>query len=187
MALTYISDRVERALARLPQQHKDKANIRALVSALVGPAQAIEDAIWQLYTLRRVDTAEGVQLDLLGDVVGQPRDGLSDDDYRRYIRARIATNRSLGVVEDLIKITRLVVGDDALRVEVERQNIATIVVRLLEIPITDELADIVFDFLFKAKAAGVRLILESSEEPVADWLVLDEGALDSKKLIDARS
>jgi hypothetical protein len=187
MPLTQITDRVERALARLPQQHKDKANIRALVTVFVTQVQELSDAAWQLYTLRRIDTAEGVQLDQLGDIVGQPRAGLSDDDYRRYIRARVATNRSLASVEELIKITRLIVDDDALLVQAERHNIATIIIRLLDVATSDDLADIVFSFLFKAKAAGVRLILESSAEEPGEWLILDVGNLDSKKLIDARS
>jgi hypothetical protein len=64
-----------------------------------------------VYTLSWLDTAEGAQLDNLGDIVGEPRKGRADDLYRIWIRARIAVNRGNGKVSDVLKVARLVVGE----------------------------------------------------------------------------
>src|SRR5262249_42034837 len=65
------------ALDRLCQYAKDKPNIAALLSALVAPAQDVEDAFQDLLTKRGIETGEGVQLDVVGKIVGQKRNGLS--------------------------------------------------------------------------------------------------------------
>lgn len=50
---------------------------------------------------------------MIGRVVGQDRLGLSDDDYRSYVRARVAAHRSTGTFEDLIKVVSLVMLNPA--------------------------------------------------------------------------
>jgi len=153
-------DHVAAAIARLPEQFKNKTKIVNLVKALCAPATSLEDALWQLLTERAVDTAIGTQLDQLGFIVGQERGGLSDVDYRRFIRARIAANRSQGVTEDLIRVANLVLNNDAATVEVETQN-GTVVVRLRSVTTDDSLAAIMLSFLQDSKSGGIRVILES--------------------------
>lgn len=153
-------DHVAAALARLPEQFKSKTKIVQLLTALATPAAAIEDAFWQLLVERGVDSAIGVQLDQLGVVVGQERGGLSHSDYRRFIRARIAANRSRGNFEDLIRVANLVINDDTATIETETQN-GTVVVRLRAILVTDSLAGIVLSFLQDAVSGGIRVVLES--------------------------
>lgn len=137
-------------------------NIEKLVAAFALPAQGVEDMLWDLFTLRSVLEAVGAQLDVIGKIVGQPRNGLDDDLYRRYILARISVNRSRGVASDLIRITRLVLTgiDDAI-IEVESQPIATVVVRITGAILEQEVVDLLFSFLRDAVAGGVRLIVES--------------------------
>ena len=55
-----------------------------------------------------LDNAEGVQLDVLGKLVGEPRKGKEDDLYRVWITVRIRVNRSHGRGLDLLEILRLV-------------------------------------------------------------------------------
>src|SRR5690606_25505389 len=110
-----MTNHVAKALTRVLAQFKDKPNYRAVLTALVEPAQSVEDALQQLLLDRAVNTAIGVQLDALGKIVKQPRAGLGDEDYRRYVRARIATNRSKGTIADLLTIASLIVFDDAAR------------------------------------------------------------------------
>lgn len=148
------------ALARLPQQFRGKTKIEALLTALVTPCSAIEDALWQLLVERGVESAIGVQLDQLGVVVGQERGGLSDADYRRYIRARVAANRSRGNFEDLIRVANLVINDDAATIETVTQN-GTVVVRLRGVLTTDALAGVVLSFLQDSVTGGIRVVLES--------------------------
>lgn len=153
-------DHVEVALRRLPEQFKAKTRIANLLRALVGPFQSLEDALWQLIEERSVDTAIGIQLDQLGHIVGQERGGLSDADYRRYIRARIMTNRSRGSVEDLIRIANLVLAEDDATIEIDSQR-GTAVVRIRGVDTTDAVATIVLAFLEDGAAGGVRVVLES--------------------------
>lgn len=153
-------DHVAAALSRLPEQFKRKPKIEALLTALVTPCISLEDALWQLLTERAVDTAIGVQLDQLGSIVGQERGGLDDDDYRRYIRARIMANRSRGTVEDLLRVARLVVDDEDVIFELESQH-GAVIVRLRAFMAPDALAEIVLSFLEDAKAGGIRVILET--------------------------
>jgi hypothetical protein len=155
-------DHVAEALARLPMQFRGKPRIEAFVRATTSSLQALEDASVQLLTAWVLDTAIGAQLDQLGVIVGQPRDGLSDADYRRILRARIAANRSDGIVEDLIQVARMVVYDDAAQIEVERQDHATILVRINGIALSAQTQATLFALLTLARAAGVRLVLESS-------------------------
>lgn len=104
---TQITDHEGEAEARLPFQFKDKPKFLALLSVLTTPFQSLEDALWSLFVVT-IDDAVGDALDKIGKIVGQPRTSLVDDTYRRYIKARIATNRSKGTIHDLIVIARLI-------------------------------------------------------------------------------
>lgn len=163
-------------------------NIEKLVATLATPFQSLENALQQLLTERSVDTAVGAQLDVIGKLVGQPRNGLVDADYRRYVRARVATNRSTGVVDDLINITELIVYDDDAYIKVESQSIATVVLRVEDLAITTGVANILIDFLNDAVSAGVRVILEYSDQAPATWFKWDTAGRgwDNGKFIDAK-
>src|SRR5687768_16247400 len=97
-------------------------NIEKLLAVSVAPAQDLENCLQQLRLYRFVDTAEGDQLDIIGRIVGLDREGLDDDDYRRYIRARIAANNSNGTIEDLLTVAFLVVYDADAHYEVDNQG-----------------------------------------------------------------
>lgn len=157
---TQILTHTDQALARLCQQFVGQPNIAALLTALTGTVQDVETALWQLLTERSVDTAVGVHLDAIGAIVGQDRNGLIDEDYRRYVRARIATNKSRGTIGDVLRIANLVLNDPAAYLEIDNQGAAAYVLRVNDVTITDDLADIMIDFLRDATAAGVRAILE---------------------------
>jgi hypothetical protein len=63
-----------------------------------------EDSAFNLIAERLLDTSVGVQLDVWGLVVGERRDGLSDDEYRAFIEARILSNLSNGEIDRLTQI-----------------------------------------------------------------------------------
>ncbi len=173
------------ALARLPQQFRDKTNIEALIRALVGPATAIETALLALLAERSVTVAVGDQLTVLGDIVGQGRAGLDDDDYRRYIRARIATNKSNGLVSDLIKVARLVLDDDDAVLVVDQQGVAAVVVRVLEAVLDVAVRDILITFMRQTKSAGVRMLVETLTELEAASFAFDHYAWNAITLLGA--
>jgi hypothetical protein len=179
MATEHVTDHADRAVARLRQQYKDKTNIEAWLRILVAPIQRLEDALWQLLTMRGIDEAEGVQLDALGKIVGQPRDGRSDSVYRRFIRARIATNKSNGAFENILTVTRLVLDDDDITLVLGRSGTAHVVMRLDGAPVTSDLAELlVVFFMRKTVAAGVRIIVEYSEVEDASMFKWDATSWD---------
>jgi hypothetical protein len=137
-------------------------NTEKFVATLATPFQSLDNALQQLLTERSIDTAVGAQLDVIGRIVGQPRNGLDDETYRRYCRARISTNRATGITEDLITVTSLIVYDDDGYYEVDTQGIATVVLRVRDIAITEDLADVLISFLRDTVSAGVRVIIEYS-------------------------
>jgi hypothetical protein len=173
-----ITDHVARALARLSQQFQDKTNIAALLSAVITSGQELEDTYWDLFTERDVDNAVGQQLDDLGTIVGEARQGRADDDYRRFVRARISTNKSNGTIENVLTVTRLVVNSNFATYVLQNSGTASVVLRIEDTTTTDELAAILISFLRDVVAAGVRIVVESSEAPVADWFILDVDELD---------
>lgn len=103
MFTTIASHRAE-ALRRLIQQFKGKATVEGLITSMVGPIQAIEDALVTLNTLRSIADGEGETLDLIGTIVGLDRmAGESDDLYRERLIAQIKINTSQGEPERLIE------------------------------------------------------------------------------------
>jgi hypothetical protein len=160
-------------------------NITLLLRAIVGSVQTLEDAFQQLLTERGVDTAVGAQLDVLGRIVGQERAGMLDDDYRRLVRARISVNRSKGTIADVISVADLIVDDVLASLVVDNQGMAALVLRVEDQPLTDAVAELLIPMLRNTVSAGVRIILEWSPQPVANWLVLDVDQLDDELMIGA--
>lgn len=161
-------DHVAAGLGRLCQQFKDKQNIVDLITIFLQRYNDLEAALWALLVERGIDVAVGAQLDQIGKIVGQTRDGLVDDDYRRFIRARIAADRSDGVIEDLITVSRLVLNDAGALIVIDNEGDAGVAVRILQITVDDAVANVLLEFLDVAKSGGVHLILETQPALDAD-------------------
>jgi hypothetical protein len=58
---------------------------------------------YSLYNLTSIDDSSGAQLDKIGKIVGQPRMGLTDIQYRLFLKGKISQNVSMGTNEDLYK------------------------------------------------------------------------------------
>lgn len=150
-------------------------NLEKLLYVLTQPAQDIENAGQQLMVYRFVDSAVGVQLDVLGRLVGQPRGGLDDDTYRRYIRARIAANKSEGQFEDIINVTDLVVYEDEAYIVVTNEGTATVRLFVTDIAITDALGAVIHAFALDTKSAGVRIVTQWAQSAPANVFQFDDG------------
>lgn len=154
----------------LVQQFKDQPLIEALLDAIVRPAQPIEDALQELLVERSVDTAEGVQLDALGAIVGVDRAGLTDEPYRSRIRARVAANKSSGLINELLIIALLVVADASATVEfVPDYPGAGRLVVSGAVP-SDDTAAAAVALAQEAAAAGVRILVEYLTDTEAETL-----------------
>lgn len=158
-----VTDHADQAVARLPAKHKGKTNIEALVRLCIAPKQEIEDVLAAMLLARYIDTAADEQLNVLGRIVGQPRNGLSDADYRRYIRARIATNKSKGRWSDIQIVTRLILDDTAATLVCSESDYMTCLMEVTGITVTNAIADILIGFLRQTKSDVVRMLLKYSE------------------------
>lgn len=184
-------DHAEQMLARLPEQFRREGNnISKILLALADPVQQLDAACKQALHQLDLDNAVGVHLDVRGKIVDELRNGLDDDTYRRRIRARIAVHRSKGTIEDIIRVTRLVVFADSARIRVLPQRNTSVVVRVEDAVVSEAVADaVLFGFLTKTVAAGVRIVLESSTVLSAESFSFDDAAglgLDGGSFIDAR-
>jgi hypothetical protein len=150
-------------------------NIVKLLKGLLSPVQPLEEVLQHLKSERFIDTAIGTQLDIIGKLVGQLRNGMDDDTYRRHIRARIATHNSDGTVEDLLTIADLIVYDGDAHYVLKQEGTATARLRVDNIAIDATLGGILFDFIFDAKSGGVRVVVQWSEYPASQTFTLDTG------------
>lgn len=94
----------EKGKGRLLHQYKGKPKIEGVLDAFSFQFDDLEDVWFELLDERSLDTSIGQQLDNLGSIVGEPRDGRNDTAYRRAIQVRIRINNSSGTPEDLIDI-----------------------------------------------------------------------------------
>lgn len=162
-------DHVTEALAKLPSQFQGLPGWTGAITALVTPIQLLEDTIQAVLLQRYIDNATGAQLRMIGKLVGQPWDGVTGDDlYRRYIKARIAANRSSGTGEEVIKISILVIDDEDARHVVTNLGNAAMLLTVQDVETDDDVAAILISVLRKAVLAGVRIILITLADLPAD-------------------
>lgn len=120
--MTAITNHVERALNLLVSQFKEtnsgqaRNNIQKLIKCLVEQVQEIDNVNQQLLNQRSLNTALGVQLDKLGEILGLERqDGESDEDYRERLKFQAFINNSDGTPEKVINILKVITNATKVR------------------------------------------------------------------------
>lgn len=151
-----ITDYVERGPASLSDRYR-KPSIVALLRSWLGEVQEVENAFWQLLTERSVPNAVGAQLDVLGRLVDQPREGRSDEIYRIWVSAKVMVLRASGLVEELVAIVKHLLPDVPIYLE-EYYPLAMMM--RAENPIDPTLGTQIAKFLAAAKGGGVALQFE---------------------------
>jgi len=173
----------------LIQQYKDKEKFRKIIEAMNAKANDLETAQFEIRDNFTIDTAKGVQLDIIGEILGLERDGRDDESYRTLLKVKAEINKSAATPEALIKTaTALYNATDVQYVPIYPAKVqlwtdGDIGVYLmfdmelddgglmelddggiLELQQPDEIAE---DLLFEVLPSGVGLIL-------ADTLILDD-------------
>lgn len=110
----YISTHAPDIQKLLITQFSTDPGMTGLAAVFGAKVQELEDALWALYTQRSIDYAIGAQLDLLGKIVGYPRQGLDDNTYRIRVRAKIAVNESSGTTSQILQIFALLLPSNGL-------------------------------------------------------------------------
>jgi hypothetical protein len=104
----YQADHLGELLDELLAYFRTRGRFGALASALASQLQELEESLQELRDERTLDVAAGAQLDQYGLLVGEPRGGLTDAEYRRFIDARLLANTSGGDVDRILDIIRIV-------------------------------------------------------------------------------
>ena len=152
------------ALARFIEQYKEKPLYAALLDSYIKQVQDLENATFEVLNGRLLDIAIGVQLDVLGDLIGEARQGRQDNVYRQAIRTRIRINRSFGTPVDVLVVARLILGTAFPTIRYNEAYPATILIsfdRTLS-PLERFGID---RFMLQTKAAGVQLSFTEVLDP----------------------
>lgn len=104
----YQADHLGELLDELLSWFRGRGRFGALATALASQIQELEESLLDLRAERTLDVAAGAQLDQYGLLVGEPRGGLTDAEYRQFIDARLLANTSGGNVDRILDVVRLV-------------------------------------------------------------------------------
>lgn len=107
MAVEQIEDHVEQAQGLFIEQYQERPRLEAFLYSFTKQAQELEDVFWDVIVGRMLDAAVGVQLDAIGRLVVEPRQGREDDIYRVFLRGKIRANWSDGTPNDVIALLRI--------------------------------------------------------------------------------
>lgn len=140
-------------LDRLLTQYKGRPRLKGWASAYLRQVQVLEDAAYDVLIARMIDNAIGVQLDVIGRIVGEFRSGRVDTVYRRFLRARIRINRSQGNTQDVLDVLAIITSTPLFFTEYQP---ACLYIALSQI--ADEDPVLLYSMLRDTKAGGVKLV-----------------------------
>jgi hypothetical protein len=177
-----IIDHVPAALARLPAQLVGKQNYSAPLTIFGARMNALEQVFNDIYASRTIQgavTAGGIALDRLGGIVGEPRNGQADQTYAVYIAVRILLNRSSGTGDDVLRPFKILLASGTF-FELREEFPASFTLYISgPLPPGLSVRDGV-NIVGAAKAAGVRAILQTDDNPLSRMLVLTDARLPSQ-------
>lgn len=164
MSFVFQPDHYEQARLLLIQLFQDKPKFLALLKTFTTEAQEIEQSLADLDTAFDPATAEGSQLDVLGEIIGEARAGKTDADYRIFLLARLLINRSSGTVPQILELFSLVGGAGTVA-EISQYYPASFVLYLVPGPDYAFSAESYRKLLNEVTPAGVRSDLIYAEDP----------------------
>lgn len=111
-----ITDHQSEAESRLLFQFRKNSNVKDLITISGERTQGIEDVLFDIYSKRFLENAEGFLLDWIGTMSGLPRpvtgEAATDDDkYRILIYAWIAAKTSHSTRPDIVNILQILKAD----------------------------------------------------------------------------
>jgi len=162
---------VEEMQNNLVQQFKKKPVFEAILAAFGNQIQDLETAHFEMLRYRWIVSSVGVQLDGLGSIVGESREGRGDEEYRAAILVRVLINLCEGTPEEIITIMSDLVGD----VELREYYPAALTVRALELLPPDIDPIRMRNFLLTCKPAGVLAHFIYSLSPPSGTFRYDSG------------
>lgn len=191
---------IEEYLNLITSEHRDKPKYQAFVRLLLTPIVNLQILNHEMMSLINLNTATGKQLDLIGNILGlprqvnfQPTDGssaiLNDDYYRLILKAKVAKNHWDGTKQSLYTLWKNLFPENPILI-VDRQNMS---VTVAIVGLTDQLSrDLITHGYIVPKSVGVLYEYGFTNRPVyshdlnTDWLKgFDEGYwLDFEEIIN---
>ncbi len=156
--LQYMPDFAAQLQGLLLAQDRGKTNWRAIAKGIGDAMQLVENDLFDLPLSMTLSSATDAALDKVGAIVDEPRLGLDDEAYRRFIRAKILVNMSEGSPEELLTIFRAITGsDDCRHFDMFPGGFTLVTIR--QTPMSDAEMRRVRRMMLDAKAAGVAMEL----------------------------
>ena len=164
--LARVDDFGARLEDRLPAGLYERPRLRALMRAIGHGLQIIEDDLHDQTLALTLDGANDEDLDVVGRIVGEPRLGLIDVDYRRFIAGRLLARKSRGTPSELTAILE-VIAAPCIAVHYDMFAAGFRLYFGRSTPLSDELLGRVRRFMVAVKPAGVTMLLvEYTASPV---------------------
>jgi len=88
------------AISRLSTQFKESTNLINYIKSLLVESNTLEQVFCDIIEKRWIDTAEGVQLDILGSIVGQSREFIDAEVFQYFGFAVNPQSQSFGSLSD---------------------------------------------------------------------------------------
>jgi hypothetical protein len=168
--------------ARLLEQFRHRPKLNAMASALLAGVQDVEDALHDLWTDRLLDTAAGLQVDVLGEHRQVEREGRTDAAYLQMIQTLALAHRSSGTVPEIYALLERLAPGGSFRIDQLIEDVAGFGVRLTSPVLIDPPAspddltpEIVERVLRRARAGGVRIWFSWWPDVEANLFTLCDG------------
>lgn len=100
MAGTDVKDYLSEARSRVTEAFKEKPVFDKYLQLSSATSAEIQSVALDLYSKRWIDTAVGAQLDILGNIVGQPRELVGADFYKFFGYEGNIQSNSFGTITD---------------------------------------------------------------------------------------
>ena len=110
------ADHTTEGVANLLPGYDGLPRVESWLSAFLTQIDSLEALLQDLLALRSVYTAEGVQLDTLGEIVQQPRGDLLDPEYRVFLLGKIYANMADGQTEQINELLSDILGSAVVEV-----------------------------------------------------------------------
>ena len=166
-----ITDHATDAKARLPGWLISSTNLRLFYDVLMGPVQTVEGLFIELLNETSLATAVGVQLDVIGTILGLARTSSTepDEEYRTRLYGQSAALAQSGEPEAVIQAWQLIwTANSVLLVEIQPATIELTAFWTTD-PEDSDLDAAAIVAMEKVIAAGIGDILQLNVEPVCLW------------------
>jgi hypothetical protein len=103
-----MSESKDRMISLLPYYLQNGSNINKYYEAIGRMFDEIIEVFIDIINSRDLDKSFGYGLDIIGGILGEPRNGVKDDTYTELLKTKIISNRSIGNAETLNDFGRLI-------------------------------------------------------------------------------